>query len=104
MNSNEKVDTIELEKVDTNKKVFCKDTYEFIINSFPWVSITPTLHKLLAHIVELIRDHNEGYGLKNFSEEVWKQVTNTFVALERILPGKHLTKTTSETYCSFRRV
>ena len=63
MNSNEKVDTIKLEKVDTNKKVFCKDTYEFIINCFPWVSITPTLHKLLAHIVELIRDHNEGYAV-----------------------------------------
>ena len=62
MNSNERIDTIKLE-------VFCKDAYELIINSFPWVSITLTIHKLLAHIVELIRDHNEGYGLKNFSDE-----------------------------------
>ena len=36
--------------------------YEFIINNFPWVSITPTLHKLLAHTPELIRDYNACYG------------------------------------------
>ena len=28
-----------------------------------------TLHKLLAHSEELIRDTNSGYGLKSFSEE-----------------------------------
>ena len=31
MNSSEKIDTIKLE-------VFCKDTYEFIIISFPWAN------------------------------------------------------------------
>ena len=71
MNSSEKIDTIKLE-------VFCKDTHEFIIFSFPWVSITPTLHKLLAHLVELIRDLNEGYGLKNFSE-VALEASNKYI-------------------------
>ena len=97
MNSNEKGATIKLE-------VFCKVTYEFIINSFPWVSITPTLNKLLAHLVELIRDHNEGHGLKNFLRRLWKQVTITFVALERILPGNIFPRQLQRRYCSFRRV
>ena len=62
MNSKEKIDTIRLE-------VLCKDSYEFIINNFPWVSNTPTLHKLLAHTPELIRDYNDSYGLKSYSEK-----------------------------------
>ena len=31
--------------------------------------MTPSLHKLLAHCTELIRDCNDGYGLKEYSEE-----------------------------------
>ena len=40
-----------------------------ILDSFPWASITPTLHKILAHSEELIRESNAGFGLKDFSEE-----------------------------------
>ena len=40
-----------------------------ILESFPWASITPTLHKLLAHSEELISESNSGFGLKEFSEE-----------------------------------
>ena len=40
-----------------------------IIVDFPWVNVTPTLHKLLANCAELIRDCNNGRGLKEFSEE-----------------------------------
>ena len=47
----------------------CKDTYELIVVTFPWANITPTLHKLLAHCTELIHDCNQGYGLKEYSEE-----------------------------------
>ena len=85
MNSNEKVDANKLE-------ILCKDTYEFIINSFPWVSITPTLHKLLAHLVELIRDHNGGYCLKSFLEEALEANNKYIRRLGITLPGK-----TSET-------
>ena len=61
-NSNQAIDTEKLENL-------CKDTYEFILITFPWANITPSLHRLLAHSPELIRDCNDGYGLKNFSEE-----------------------------------
>ena len=37
-NSGRKVNTVELGKL-------CKDTYLLILDSFPWASITPTLHK-----------------------------------------------------------
>ena len=47
----------------------CKDTYELIIKTFPWVSITPKLNKVLAHSAQLIEEFNDGRGLKSFSEE-----------------------------------
>ena len=47
----------------------CKETYILVLDSFPWASITPTLHKLLAHSEELIREYNSGYRLKSLSEE-----------------------------------
>ena len=56
---------VESEKMD----VLCKQTYELILTAFPWASITPSLHKILAHSTELIRDCNDGYGLKEYSEE-----------------------------------
>ncbi|KAI6652409.1 hypothetical protein LOD99_7438 [Oopsacas minuta] len=61
-NSSHKVNTLELGK-------WCKDTYLVILDSFPWASMTPTLHKLLAHSEELIHESNSSYGLKAFSEE-----------------------------------
>ena len=62
LNSDRKINTNELGNM-------CRATYLLILESFPWVSITPSLHKLLAHSEELIRDCNSGYGLKCFSEE-----------------------------------
>ena len=61
-NSSQLVSTSDLGKL-------CKDIYLLVLDSFPWASITPTLHKLLAHSEELIRETNSGYGLKSFSEE-----------------------------------
>ena len=47
----------------------CRDTYELIIQTFPWVSITPTLHKVLAHSTQLIEEHNEWRSQKCFQED-----------------------------------
>ena len=60
--SSSKLDTLRLDN-------FCKETYQFILKEFPWVSITPSFHKLLAHSVELFAVQCNGCGLKLFSEE-----------------------------------
>ena len=64
---------IEIEKFTT----LCRDTYELIIVSFPWASITPTLHKILAHSAQLIDEYNGGRGMKYFSEEGLEQRSAT---------------------------
>lgn len=46
----------------------CTSLYLHLVTDLPWVSITPTLHKLLAHSAELIQ-LNGGFGLKDLSEE-----------------------------------
>ena len=61
-NSNQEIQT---DKLDT----LCKETYELILTKFSWASITPSLHKLIAHCTELIRDCNDNRGFKSFSEE-----------------------------------
>ena len=40
-----------------------------ILINFSWEHVTPTLHKLLAHTLQVISDHNGGYGLEDLSEE-----------------------------------
>ena len=56
--------------IDTGKlDSICKYIYEFIVVELPWVNITPSLHKLLAHSAELIQSCNDGYGMKQYSEE-----------------------------------
>ena len=58
------------ERIDNEKfATLCKDTYELIIRTFPWESITPTLYKVLAHSAQLIEEFNDGRGPKSFSEE-----------------------------------
>ena len=47
---------------------FCYQSYEFIVKSFPWVRMSPTVHALLAHAGERILI-NDGYGLKSLSEQ-----------------------------------
>ena len=66
------------EKVNIERyKQCCTDLYVFLINNFqrvinknlpgPWISITPSLHKLLAHTWELI-EINDGVGLGALDE------------------------------------
>ena len=48
----------------------CKYTYQFIlVVESPWVNITPSPHKLLAHSAELIHSCNDGYSMKQHSKE-----------------------------------
>ena len=52
-------------------KQFCLDLYNLVLNSFEnekrWISISPTLHGLLAHSWELISNY-DGRGLGDFTE------------------------------------
>ena len=58
------------ERIDHQKfPTLCSDTYQLIIETFPWASNTPTLHKVLAHSAQLIEEYNGGRGLKSLSEE-----------------------------------
>ena len=61
-NSSRQTDTTKLSTIS-------KYTYEFLVTELPWVNITPSLHKLLAHCVELIETCNNGYGIKEYSKE-----------------------------------
>ena len=56
-NSSQQIDTAKLSTLG-------KYTYEFIVTKLLWVNITPSLHMLLAHYVELIETCNNGYGMK----------------------------------------
>ena len=67
------------EKVNVSRyQHFCEDLYAFLIDSFPrvtkkhlpgptWISVTPTVHKVLAHSWELI-EMNGGFGLGKLGE------------------------------------
>ena len=46
----------------------CTDTYIDIISHFKWVNLTPTVHKILAHSTELVRN-NTCLGVGHLSEE-----------------------------------
>ena len=57
------------DKVDVEiYEAMCKELYLHLVINLPWVSITKTLHKLLFHSPEMIRN-NESRGLKEFNEE-----------------------------------
>ncbi|KAI6647528.1 hypothetical protein LOD99_8794 [Oopsacas minuta] len=61
-NSSRRVDTEELALV-------CSNIYQSILCAFPWANVSPTLHKLLARVPEIISMFNDGHGLENISEE-----------------------------------
>ena len=46
----------------------CTESYLLLVRKLPWISIVPTVHKLLAHSAELI-ELNNGCGLRAWSEE-----------------------------------
>ena len=55
--------TVDVEKY----KEMCTSLYLHLIQAFPWISITPSLHKILAHSWEII-EMNEECGLKKLDE------------------------------------
>ena len=66
------------DEVNTNAyKSYCTELYLILIKEFPrqidrhlpgpWISITPSVHKLLAHSWELIQN-NENHGLSSLDE------------------------------------
>ena len=57
-------------KLDVGKlEMLCKSSYEYIVTNFPWISITPSLHKPLAHSTELTEKYKNGCRLKLYSED-----------------------------------
>ena len=52
------------QKIDTEQFSIFRDTYEFIVHSFPWASITPTLHSFSS----CSSTYYEIHGMKSFSE------------------------------------
>ena len=46
----------------------CTSVYLTILKAFPWAIISPSVHRILAHSVELV-ELNGGYGLGDMSEE-----------------------------------
>ena len=46
----------------------CSSTYIYILTYFKWANLTPTVHKILAHSAELIRN-NACLGVGHLSEE-----------------------------------
>ena len=53
-----------------------------ILNTFPWVNITPTLHKVLAHAPNIISGFNNGLVLEQLSEE-GLEVSNKLIRIYR---------------------
>ena len=53
--------------VVTKYRGLCTSLYLSYLEQFPWVVITPSAHKLLAHSWELM-ENNDECGLKNFDE------------------------------------
>lgn len=47
---------------------FCTTTYLRLLETFPWMSVSPSCHRLLAHAAELI-ERNDGYGLGDETEQ-----------------------------------
>ena len=46
----------------------CTNTYVDILTHFPWVNLTPTVHKIIAHSTELVQN-NSCMGVGHLSEE-----------------------------------
>ena len=58
------------------------------VSKNPWVNITPSLHKLIAHSTELIRDCNNGFGIKELSEEAIKSCNKLIRKYNELLSRK----------------
>ena len=49
-------------------EVYCLDTYEFLLTTWPWIRVSETVHRLLAHTTDIII-LNKNQGLVRISEQ-----------------------------------
>ena len=52
----------------TKLQEFCTATYLKLLETFPWMSVSPSCHRLLAHSAEII-ERNDGRGLGTQTEQ-----------------------------------
>jgi len=57
----------------------CRRQTLLIVNTWPWVKLTPSLHELYAHLPDLVRNNNE-FGLGDLSEENLESLHRNFKA------------------------
>ena len=55
----------------------CQRQNLLIVNTWPWVKLTPSLHELYAHLPDLVRNNND-YGLGDLSEENLESLHRNF--------------------------
>ena len=93
----------------------CSSTYLLILIHFTWVYLTPTVHKILSHSTELIKN-NACLGVGNLSEEglkaqhkiirrfraSWTQQTSDDANLKDLIKNMYLIS--DPLFYSFRRV
>ena len=58
-------------------QLLTQETYRNIMDTFPWVVISPSIHRILAHSWEVMQ-LNGGYGLGRISEER-QEALNKFI-------------------------
>ena len=49
-------------------EVYCLDTYEFLLTTWPWIRVSETVHRLLAHTTDIII-LNKNQGLLRIGEQ-----------------------------------
>ena len=85
-------------------KEFCMDTYKLLLSKFAnetkWISISPTLHALLAHGWELI-SVNDGIGLGEYSEGGLEH-SNKFLRFYRSHLSRKISQETNLSDCLTR--
>ena len=87
-------------------KDFCLDTYMFILSNFnndkeeKWIQIRPTVHSLLAHSWELIKENN-AKGLGEYTEGPLEN-NNKFLRFNRQFLARKLSQKANLTDCLSR--
>ena len=80
-----------------------KKIYLMILRDLWWVSITPTLCKLLAHTGDII-EANDGYSLKKFSDEGPEAINKRVRQIRTNLARKRSQHTVQSHWCTQQAV
>ena len=77
-------------KVDVDKvRKLGQQVYLQLVQLFPWVVVTPSVHRILAHSWEVMLLNNS-FGLGSQSEEGLEAIINSFYKISKI--SQFLTK------------